>query len=329
MLSALNEYLVNLLGPLGPLYAVAILGVLMIGVTLPVILKKRADPWDKLRETARPAGATKTQSSQPRATLRSSRKNDKLEKFASFLEPKTEEELSTARLKMLRAGYRGRDAVRKFHAIQFILGISFLVVGVIFGLISSASGDVSTTQLALYVLVPGLVGYFLPRYWVERRIQTRQQEMQNAFPDALDMLLVCVEAGQSLDQALMRVSKELKVGYPTLAEELEIVAQETKAGKDRISVLRAFSERVGIPDISSFVTVMIQSQTFGTSIADALRVYSAEMRDKRVMRAEEIANKLPTKMTLGTMMFTVPPLLVILVGPSVYDMMQVFANFRP
>ena len=96
----------------------------------------------------------------------------------------------------------------------------------------------------------------------------------------------------------------------------------------KTAVLRSFSERSGVPDVSSFVTVMIQSQTFGTSIAEALRVYAAEMRDKRVMRAEEKANKLPTKMTLGTMMFTVPPLLIILVGPSVYDMLNLFATMK-
>ena len=152
----------------------------------------------------------------------------------------------------------------------------------------------------------------------------RQQEIQNGFPDALDMLLVCVEAGQSLDQGIIRVSKELAAGYPALAEELEIVSAEVKAGKDKTNVLRGFAERAGVADVSSFVTVMIQSQQFGTSIAEALRVYAAEMRDKRVMRAEEKANKLPTKMTLGTMMFTVPPLLIILVGPSVYDMMTIF-----
>ena len=94
----------------------------------------------------------------------------------------------------------------------------------------------------------------------------------------------------------------------------------------KTAVLRAFGERSGVQDVASFVTVMIQSQTFGTSIAESLRVYAGEMRDKRVMRAEEAANKIPTKMTLGTMMFTVPPLLIILVGPSVYDMVQTFAN---
>ena len=130
------------------------------------------------------------------------------------------------------------------------------------------------------------------------------------------MLLVCVEAGQSLEQSIVRVSAELRASYAELAKEYDIVAYELKAGKDKDRVLRDMGTRCGVQDISAFVTVLIQSATFGTSIAEALRVYASEMRDKRVMRAEEKANKLPTKMTLTTMMFTVPPLLVILVGPS-------------
>ncbi|MBC7478086.1 MAG: type II secretion system F family protein, partial [Pseudorhodobacter sp.] len=129
--------------------------------------------------------------------------------------------------------------------------------------------------------------------------------------------LVCVEAGQSMDQSINRVARESRAGYPALADEFDIVSHEVKAGKERAQVLRDMSERVGISDVSSFVTTLIQSATYGTSIAEALRVYSAEMRDKRVMRAEELANKLPTKLTLGTMMFTLPPLLIILIGPSV------------
>lgn len=327
MLTSINDLLIETLGPLGPLFAVAILGIILIAVTLPAMLKKRVDPFSKLRGSVRPSGDAARGAPEKKA-LRTASKNAKLDKFATFLEPKTQEELSTSRLRMMRAGYRGRDAVRKFHAIQFILGIVFLILGVIYAIVASATGEVSTTTLILAVLLPGGAGYYMPVYWIERRVQTRQDEIQNGFPDALDMLLVCVEAGQSLDQGIIRVSKELKTGYPALAEEFEIVAQEIKAGKEKTSVLRAFSERTGLPDIASFVTVMIQSQTFGTSIAEALRVYAGEMRDKRVMRAEEAANKLPTKMTLGTMMFTVPPLLVILVGPSVYDMMQLFKNFR-
>ncbi|SPH24628.1 hypothetical protein DEA8626_03679 [Defluviimonas aquaemixtae] len=329
MLTAINDLLLETMGPLGPLFAVAILGIVLVAVTLPTMLKKRADPYAKLRESSRAGSGRATTRGPTKKSLRSSKGTDKLDKFATFLEPKTEEELSSSRLKMTRAGYRGRNAVRTFHAVQFILGIVFLLIGVIYAIVASATGEVSTTVLILSVVVPGAIGYYLPKYWIERRVQARQGEIQNGFPDALDMLLVCVEAGQSLDQGIIRVSRELASGYPALAEEFEIVAQEIKAGKDKSTVLRGFSDRSGVPDVASFVTVMIQSQTFGTSIADALRVYASEMRDKRVMRAEEAANKLPTKMTLGTMMFTVPPLLMILVGPSVYDMLQLFANFSP
>lgn len=329
-MNAINEFLTAQLGPLGPLMAVGVLGLLLMLATLPSLMKKRVDPLSKLREStgmAAPAPRGAAKSAQKKA-LRQSGGSDKLNKFASFLEPQDAEEMGAARLKMTRAGYRGKNSVRTFHAIQFILGITFLIFGVIYAIVSSATGEVSTTTLVLSVVIPGAVGYYLPKYWVERRVQTRQEEMQNGFPDALDMMLVCVEAGQSLDQSIIRVSKELAAGYPALGEEFDIVANEAKAGKDKAQVLRGFAERSGVPDVASFVTVMIQSQTFGTSIAEALRVYAGEMRDKRVMRAEEKANKLPTKMTLATMMFTVPPLLIILVGPSVYDMMQLFANFQ-
>ncbi len=329
-MSALNEFLIAQMGPLGPLFALGFLGLLLIISVLPALLKQRVDPLTKFRDTVKPSAEKASGRAQPgaRKSLRHGKGSDKLDKFATFLEPKNEEEMSTARLRMTRAGYRGKNAVRTFHAIQFSLGIICLLIGVGYAIFASVTGEVSTTKLIIAVLAPAAIGYYFPKYWVERRVQTRQGEIQNGFPDALDMLLVCVEAGQSLDQGIIRVSKELNAGYPALAEELEIVSQETKAGKDKTVVLRGFGERAGVPDVSSFVTVMIQSQTFGTSIAEALRVYAAEMRDKRVMRAEEAANKLPVKMTLGTMMFTVPPLLIILVGPSVYDMMQMFANFK-
>ena len=186
-----------------------------------------------------------------------------------------------------------------------------------------------TTQARmLWILVPGVCGYMLPKYWVTRRVETRKEEITNGFPDALDMMLTCVEAGQSLDQSILRVAKEIRPSYPALADEFSIVSNEMKAGKDRIQVLRDLSERSGVPDVASFVTVMIQSASFGTSIADALRVYASEMRDKRVMRAEEKANTLPTKMTLATMMLTVPPLLIILIGPSVYGIYLTLKNVR-
>lgn len=200
---------------------------------------------------------------------------------------------------------------------KMVMGVGFLSIGLLYILVQP--GEPSMSSLLMTILIPGGIGYMLPSYWVERRLQQRQEDVTNGFPDALDLMLVCVEAGQSLDQAILRVATETKASAPTLAEEFEIVANEMRAGKDRVTVLRDMSERCGVNDISSFVTVLVQSANFGTSVSDALRVYASEMRDKRVLRAEEKANVLPTKLTIGTMMFTVPPLLIIMVGPSIYD----------
>ncbi|MBY6048166.1 type II secretion system F family protein [Vannielia litorea] len=326
LLQNANDWLIATFGDLGPLYAIGALGLVLVLLTLPSFLKKPADPMDKLKGTG--GGARAAKADDPKgAKLRTKNKNaEKLDKFATFLEPQSAEEMSAARLKMMQAGYRSKNAVRIYHFIQFSLGIGMLLIGLLIAIISSANGEVETQQLLMMVLIPGFAGYYLPRYWVNRRLQQRQGEITNGFPDSLDMMLVCVEAGQSMDQAIIRVSKEIKQGYPALAEEYEIVAHEVKAGKDKTNVLKDMSERCGVPDIASFVTVMIQSASFGTSIADALRVFSEEMRDKRVMRAEEKANVLPTKLTLGTMMFTVPPLMIILIGPSVYQIYDTLSN---
>ena len=313
-ITSVMTFLTERFGPLGPLLAVGLLGFLLILIALPTFLKKRRDRFRELKEQQ---PGTQSAKDKKRA-LRKVERVDKLEKFAHFLEPQKKEDLSAAKLKMLRAGYNSKNAVRLFHAIQFIMAISFLILGAIYALVQSFTVDVTTRQLVMFTVLPCVLGYWLPSYWVNRRLQERQTEIIQGFPDALDLMLVCVEAGQSLDQSIIRVGKESRIGYPALADEFDMVAQEVKAGKERISVLKDMAERVGVPDVASFVTTLVQSATFGTSVADALRVYSADMRDKRIMRAEEKANMLPTKLTLGTMMFTVPPLLVILIGPSVY-----------
>ncbi|MDX5382625.1 MAG: type II secretion system F family protein [Rhodobacterales bacterium] len=310
----INDLLTQHFGAMGPFILIGGLGLALILATIPMMLNQRKDPLEKLRESTGSGRNTATTGK----TLRSAKGNDKLEKYSNFLEPQNEEEYSAVRKKLMQAGYRSKDSVRFFHFAQFSLGILFLIGGVVYYLLTLAGLPDTTTQDAMmYILGPGVVGYMLPKYWVTKRQQQRQEEITSGFPDALDMMLVCIEAGQSLDQSIIRVARELRASYPSLSDEFEIVSYEIKAGKDKPTVLADMGERCGVADISSFVTVLVQSATFGTSIADALRVYADEMRDKRVMRAEEKANKLPTKMTLVTMMLTVPPLLIILVGPSV------------
>jgi tight adherence protein C len=307
-------------GPMAPLLGIGLLGMLLILLALPVVMKRKRDRFRELKDQLPKAGTDK------KRMLRKADKIDKLERFAQFLEPQKKEELSAAKLQMLRAGYSGKNSVRMFHAIQFLMAILFLIGGLIIALMKSFSQEMTPTDLLLHSLLPCAIGYYIPRYWVNKRVKQRQTEIIQGFPDALDLMLVCVEAGQSLDQSIIRLGKETRAGYPALADEFDMVAQEVKAGKERIAVLKDMAERVGVPDVASFVTTIIQSATFGTSIADALRVYSADMRDKRVMRAEEKANMLPTKLTLGTMLFTVPPLLVILIGPSIYGMVTMLGQ---
>ncbi len=316
ILNTANAYLIELMGPLGPLFAVGFLGLILVLVTLPIMLRKQVDPLDKLRDEAKRKRGPAKDKDDNAPSLRHAAGTNKLDKYANFLEPQDQAELAGMKLKLLQAGYKHKTAVRTFHFAQFALGVLFLILGILYVLV--LANDLGTRGIIISIIVPGAAGYYLPKYWIERRRQERMEQIESGFPDALDLMLVCVEAGQSLDQSILRVANEMKSGYPALAEEFEMVANEMKAGKDRITVLKDMSERAGVQDVGSFVTVLIQSASFGTSIADALRVYASEMRDKRVMRAEEKANILPTKLTLGTMMFTVPPLMIILIGPSVY-----------
>jgi len=320
-LNQIQDTLIGTLGPFGPMIIVGTLGVVLVLLVIPILIRDSQDPLEKLKKDQRDRSGLASKDS---ARLRTNRKNQKLDKYASFLEPQDAKALSQVRLTLLQAGYRNRDAVRYFHFAQLLLALGFLTLGVLYFLLFKSGGESSAQEAVLYILGPGAVGYMLPKYWVTKRQQQRQEEITDGFPDSLDMMLTCVEAGQSLDQSIVRVANEISASYPALAEEYQIVAHQIKAGRDKPSVLNEMAERCGVQDISSFVTVLVQSQTFGTSIADALRVYASEMRDKRVMRAEEKANKLPTKMTLATMMLTVPPLLIILVGPSVIGIMELF-----
>lgn len=321
----IDSFLSTAASPLGLVALMIAAGVTLVMFTLMGGEKKGSDPMDRLRRSHQAEGE--------KGPRRLSKHTDESElqkqiaKFQNFLEPASDSEKTSARLEMIQAGYYGKNAVRDFHAAKFILALVGLVLGLAYTFLRPATEEPpGTLMMILPILLPTMVGYYIPVYWVNKRRGERQDQITRGFPDALDMLLICTEAGQSMDQAIARVGRELRAGYPALAEELETVSHETKAGKDRLEVLRDMGERCGNADIRSFVTVLIQSATYGTSTSEALRVYAAEMRDKRVMMAEEKANVLPTKLTLGTMMFTVPPLLVILIGPSVYGVMVFLAS---
>ena len=246
-------------GPNAQLVLLVVLGGMLALLAVPFIMSKEVDPLDKLKEQMQGKAA-----GEDRQRLRAAKGNKQLGKYAKLLEPKDEAEYSAIRLKLIQAGYRDKDAVRLFHLMQMILGVIFLVIGLLYYTFVISGENATTQQMLMYVLGPGGAGYFLPKYWITRRIDTRKEQIESGFPDSLDMMLVCVEAGQSLDQSIVRVAAELHHSYPFLADEYEIVAQEMKAGKDKIAVLNDMSERCGVQDVASFVTVLIQSTSFGT-----------------------------------------------------------------
>ena len=155
----------------------------------------------------------------------------------------------------------------------------------------------------------------LPVIFLYLRSKGRQEQARDGFPDALDLIVVCVEAGLSLDQAIERVSKEIGRAHASLGENFRIMSNELRAGRTRQEALRNLGERVGIEEIKSFVTLLIQSEELGTSVADTLRVYVEEMREKRVMRPEEKAQALPAKLSVPLVLFVFPVLLIVILLP--------------
>ena len=175
--------------------------------------------------------------------------------------------------------------MRIYFAAKWSIAIAGFIVGaLLFSVIMSPERPLIPITSVLLVIT---TCFFAADMWVERRIAYRRMDIEKAFPDALDLLLVCIEAGHGLDQAINRVARELKGTAPVLSDELRLVTQELRAGKERNRVLSDFAERSGVEDVAAFVTVVKQADRFGVSIADTLRVYASEMRNKRFMRAEE------------------------------------------
>ena len=229
--------------------------------------------------------------------------------------PKSEKELSSARKNLLKAGYRSENAPVVFFGIKSFLAILMLILG--FPLIRMLSPSISSAQTLLFSVMLALVGfYLLPSLWLSITISGRRKAMEEGFPDALDLLVVCVEAGLGLDAAISRVGEEIKSVHKVLSEEFILLCLELRAGKQHHSALKNLALRTDLKDVSSLVTLLIQTDKFGTSLADALRVQSDFMRIKRYQRAEEMAAKLPIKLLLPLILFIFPSLFVVILGPA-------------
>ena len=223
--------------------------------------------------------------------------------------PRSPEEMSRQQKRLVAAGIRHKDGPVLFYGVKIGLAITLLVV-------FSAMGMIKWNPL-LAVPLPVLLGALIPDVWLARKSRNRKERIQLGIPDVLDLTVVCVEAGLGLDQALMRIGQEVRTGHPDLSEELRLYNLEVNAGRSRADALRNLGGRTDVDDLRSLTAVLIQTDRFGTSIAQSLRVFSESLRTKRRQRAEERAAKTTVKMVPVLVFFIFPSIFIVVLFPAV------------
>lgn len=235
-------------------------------------------------------------------------------KLAPYSRPKNEEEVGHRVKKLIMAGYSKQNASVIFYGLKILLAILLPVV-LYLALISSKL-VIGNSMMAMMLIVAALLGFYAPEWWIEVAIGRRQLEIRLGFPDALDLMVVCVEAGMGLDQAIKRIADEMQSTHKVISEEFARMNLEMRAGRSRREAMRSFGERTGVEDVKTLVALLVQTDKFGTSIAQALRVLSSSMRTKRRQKAEELAMKLPVKLLFPLILFIFPSLFVVIIGPG-------------
>jgi len=252
-------------------------------------------------------------------------KRDQLEVWLETLGERVAQgqtDLGAIRLKLLQGGYRSPRAVPIYYSLRVISLVAGAVLIAVFAPALSLSGN----RLLIWIAAAAAGGWILPAGLLSRKVRVRQDELQKALPDTLDMLVVCVEAGLGLNQAIVRVSDEVEHISEVMSEELQIVNLEIRAGQPREDALRHLGERTGLKDIQGLVAMLIQTDRFGTSIAQALRVHSDDLRVKRRQRAEEAAAKTTIKLVIPLAIFVFPAMFVVILGPAVISIMATFST---
>jgi tight adherence protein C len=228
-------------------------------------------------------------------------------KRARLLVPKSPKEMNRVQRMMASAGYHGPWPAIVFAVVQLALPIvTFLTIVSLYG------GGTSMVFAGL----AALVAYYIPNLWLGRQIEARRNEIRNGLPDAIDLMIVCIEAGSGLDQALARVAEELGIAYPALTKELDMISAEMRAGKPRMEAFKNFAERTKVDDVRSLVAMMVQTDRFGTSLGQALRTHAETSRTKRRQRAEEKAAKLGIKLLFPLVFCLFPAFYLVVLGPS-------------
>jgi tight adherence protein C len=228
--------------------------------------------------------------------------------------PKGEQGRSHIRRMFLKAGYREKNALVIFWGAKLLC--AFMFTACFFAVRIFLIRNLPSAAIVLIWVVLTIIGFYLPNLWLSLRISSRREQLLLGFPDALDLLVVCAEAGMGLDAAIKRVGDEVKLSSKVISDEFKVLNLELRAGKSRRDALKNLALRTGLDDINSLVTLLIQTDKFGTSVAQALRVHSESMRTKRAQRVEEMAAKLPVKLLFPMIFCIFPVLFLVTIGPA-------------
>ena len=233
--------------------------------------------------------------------------------------PKNSAEISVVEQRLIRAGYRSDSAVKLFYGAK-------VLVPVIFCLVAFVTGAGSYGPFFVYLIAIGL-GFLAPDFWLSNRIAARQARIRRGLPDVLDLLVICIEAGLSLDQSVARTADELSLAQPAICDELGIVVLEQRAGLPRADAWKHIAERTNVESVRNLVSVLVQSEKFGTSVAKTLRVHSDTLRTQRRQRVEEQAAKTTVKLVFPLVLFIFPSLFLVTLGPAVITVMESFKKY--
>lgn len=244
--------------------------------------------------------------------------------FGNLLKPQRKDEISLIQKRFQRAGLRNRNALVVFFGLKAICAIG-LALGLV-AIISIFRLQISFISAVALVLLFAAAGFYLPNWWLTLKTARRQDAIMRGFPDALDLLAVCVEAGMGLDAAIKRVGEEMRFSNQVVSDEFGLLSLEMRAGKERKEGLRSMADRINLEDVNSWVSLMVQTDKLGTSVSQALRVQSDTLRTKRSQKLEETAAKIPTKLIFPTIFCIFPALFVVILGPAMIRILRLFAE---
>src|ERR1700733_4591857 len=233
--------------------------------------------------------------------------------------PKSTAEVSVVQQRLIRAGYRSDSAVQLFYGAKAVVPLILCVVAFL-------TGAGSYSPFFAYLIALGL-GFLLPDFWLSNRISARQARIRRGLPDVLDLLVICIEAGLSLDQAVVRTTDELVLAQPAICDEMSIVVLEQRAGLPRADAWRHFAERTNVESVRNLVSVLVQSEKFGTVIAKTLRIHSDTLRTQRRQTVEEQAAKTTVKLVFPLVLFIFPSLFLVTLGPAAITVMESFDKY--